>query len=294
MADSNDETTARGNTSATSELRKGHGTTSERVLHDLRRQLAATTTITTGEHTALLPRAHFPADTISPGRSYLASPVSRRKADLVLLFSYTGNTVYVGLGIADPAASTRWIKSLISITGFCAGSFCFSRFHALFGGPSRRVRGVLVARVLVQFLCIVAAAVIVTVAPDTEPGNGHHLHWHVLVPLAVVSFQSSGQAVISRALRYRSLTSVVLTSIYCDLFSDASIFAANNADRNRRAAAPVLLLVGALVGALVGGFWSRSEISMMGALWTAAALKLCIVVLWLVWKAEDTEGDSDP
>jgi len=104
------------------------------------------------------------------------------------------------------------------------------------------------------------------------------------VPLALVAFQSSGQAVTSRALGYNSLTSVVLTSIYCDLFSDPLLMAGptRNSERNRRAAAPLLLLA----GAVLGGVWAHSSVGLAGALWTAAALKMCIILAFSLWKAE--------
>lgn len=254
------------------------------------------------EDDALLPRKNESRSL----RKHMNAIVTRDKADLVLLFSYiitglldssataiwgsfvsmqTGNTVYLGSGLANPSGGTRWVKSGISIVGFCFGSFCFARFHRKF---SQRRRWVLLASVLIQWACIVAAAVIVTVTPNPSPETKNDLQWHELLPIFLVAFQSSGQAVISRALQYGSLTSVVLTSIYCDLWSDPLIFAGitQNAERNRRFAAPILLLI----GAMLGGVWSRSEIGMTGALWTAAALKLFIVLIWIFWKREKEEA----
>lgn len=241
-------------------------------------------------------------------RKYLNADVDRNRADLVLLFTYittglldstatavwgsfvsmqTGNTVYVGLGLANPSGSTRWIKSGTSILAFCLGSFLFARFHRAF---SARRRWVLISAVFIQFLCILAAALIVTFVSGSPPGSGDdRIYWHVLLPLGLVAFQSSGQAVISRALQYGSLTSVVLTSIYCDLFSDAQLFAgiSQNAERNRRAAAPLLLLL----GAVLGGVWSKTDIGIIGALWTAAVLKLVVIVTWVFWPAEKQNED---
>lgn len=196
----------------------------------------------------------------------------------------TGNTVYFGLGLADPNSGDRWIKSLISISFFCFGSFTFSRFHRYF---SPRARWVLMASFSTQLACIIAAAVIVTVdTRDDDP-----LRWEVVVPLSLVAFQSSGQAVTSRALKYNALTSVVLTSIYCDLFSDANIFAGltKNVERNRRMLAPLCLLL----GAVLGGYWSHSSIGLAGALYTAVGLKFLIVIAWGLWKrAPDGESDD--
>jgi uncharacterized membrane protein YoaK (UPF0700 family) len=230
-------------------------------------------------------------------KEHLSHDVDNRWADLLLLLSYvitglldssavfiwgsfvsmqTGNTVYLGLGLVEPTKGTRWIRSGISIGFFCFGSFCFSRFHRYFS-PKRR--WVLLMSFAMQCLLIIGAAVIVMV--DTKQGSD--LRWEVLLPLALVAFQSSGQAVTSRALQYNSLTSVVLTSIYCDLFSDPLIMAGltQNAERNRRAAAPLLLLA----GAILGGVWAHSPIGLAGALWTAATLKIVIISAFFFWRA---------
>jgi hypothetical protein len=71
------------------------------------------------------------------------------------------------------------------------------------------------------------AASMVTVTGSGKPirhDDAEAVGWDVLVPIALVAFQSCGQAVVSRALRFNALTSVVLTSVYHDLFSDAELF----------------------------------------------------------------------
>jgi hypothetical protein len=186
--------------------------------------------------------------------------------------------VYLGLGLADPTGDIRWIKAAVSISAFCIGSFFFARFHRLL---SPRRRWVLVASYALQLFFIILAATIVTVGHESRNG----LHWQVLVPLAAVAFQSSGQAVTSRVLQYSGLTSVVLTSNYCDLFSDAKLYHKSNVERNRRTAAPILLLF----GAIIGGLWANSTIGMTGALWTAVGMKALAVVVWLFWAADPDE-----
>ncbi|KAF1961090.1 hypothetical protein CC80DRAFT_463745 [Byssothecium circinans] len=251
------------------------------------------------EETPLLSRPLGISDSSRPWtrlKKHMNANVSKNWADLVLLWCYiitglldssavfiwgsfvsmqTGNTVYLGLGLIAPNEGIRWVKALTSITFFCLGSFFFSRFHRYLT-PGKR--WVLLASYTLQLACIVAAALIVTLG--TESTNG--LHWQVLVPLAAVAFQSSGQAVTSRVLKYNGLTSVVLTSNYCDLFSDPKILSASNAERNRRVAAPVLLLL----GAMGGGLFAHSSVGLAGALWTAAAFKTFAVVAWLLWKSE--------
>lgn len=256
------------------------------------------------EEDALLPRKHSELAISQRIHHHLTVDVDKGRGDLILLLCYvitglldscataawgsfvsmqTGNTIYLGLGLADPEGSARWIKSGTSIACFCFGSFFFARFHRLFG-PQRR--WVLVANFTIQLLMILTAAMITTIASPVEVGD---LDWRIVVPLALVAFQSSGQAVTSRVLSHGGLSSVVLTSIYCDLFSDARLFTwpTENTERNRRAAAPVLLLV----GALVGGLWSRSDFGLSGALWVAVVLKGFIVLAWLAWKSSPARQD---
>ncbi|KAF4963804.1 hypothetical protein FSARC_8164 [Fusarium sarcochroum] len=198
----------------------------------------------------------------------------------------TGNTVYVGLGLASFATSTpgpRLYKSALSIASFCLGSFLFARFHRLF---SPRRRWVLCASFAAQALLTSAAALIVSVrppGPDTDS-----LAWNVLVPIALMAFQSCGQAVTSRKLKQPALISLVLTSVYCDLFSDRELFALENVPRNQRAAAPLLLLL----GVVAGGLFAQSSVGIAGALWAAAGLKLCMVIAWLLWPADEETDEN--
>jgi hypothetical protein len=192
----------------------------------------------------------------------------------------TGNTVYIGLGLSAPSESTRWIKSGTSLGCFCVGSILFSKFHR-FAGQKRRIT--LIASFVFQTLLIVIAAAILTFGPAT--GGKEDITWNVLVPIALVAFQSCGQAVTSRALKYNALTSVVLTSIYCDLFSDAQLLSLHNVERNQRVGAPVMLLL----GAIAGGKFAHSSFGIAGALWTAAGLKLLVVIAWFFWPSEEEE-----
>jgi hypothetical protein len=129
---------------------------------------------------------------------------------------------------------------------------------------------------------IILAAAILTWGPNST-NEKDEITWNVLVPIALVAFQSCGQAVTSRALKYNALTSVVLTSIYCDLFSDAELFAVHNTERNRRLGAPILLLF----GAVMGGLLAHSSIGTAGVLWIAAGLKFCVVLSWFFWPAAE-------
>ncbi|KAI3330421.1 hypothetical protein F4824DRAFT_505083 [Ustulina deusta] len=232
-------------------------------------------------------------------RKTMATDIHREWTDLVLLVCYvvtglldsasistwgsfvsmqTGNTVYIGLGITRPHESTRWIKSGTSLVFFCIGSVFFSSFHRFFS-PKRR--WVLCASFIIQIILIVVAAEILTYGPKSSDPT-ESIGWAELVPIALIAFQSCGQAVASRALKHNALTSVVLTSIYCDLFSDANLLAGQNVERNRRMAAPLLLFVGAIVGGVLAHSW----VGCVGVLWVAAALKLAVVVAWFLWPEE--------
>lgn len=239
------------------------------------------------------PRSHRSLST------YLKQPLDPRHGDLLLLFCYiitglldssavfiwgsfvsmqTGNTVYFGLGLVG-TDDDRWIKSGVSIAGFCLGSLCFAAFHRIF---APRQRWVLIASFTIQLLCIVVAALIVTIFHSSR---NQPLSWLVLVPIVLVAFQSSGQAVTSRVLKYNALTSVVLTSVYCDLFSHPDLLSPKlmrNTEQMRRIGAVVFLLI----GVVIGGFWAHSDVGMMGALWTAAFLKGLIIIAWIFWSKE--------
>ena len=138
----------------------------------------------------------------------------------------------------------------------------------------------------IQTLMILGAAVMVSTGSSEDGDADGGKSWRILVPLAMLAFQSSGQAVTSRVLKFNGLPSVVLTSTYCDLFSDPKVFVltnlGENAERNRRVVAVVLLLA----GAVVGGVFANSGSGMGVALWTAVGLKCVVVGAWLVWWEE--------
>ncbi|KAF2813629.1 uncharacterized protein BDZ99DRAFT_460806 [Mytilinidion resinicola] len=263
---------------------------------------------TLDENTPLLGQRKHNSNLSIRFRKHMTSNVSKHRADVVLLFGYlitglidssavyiwgafasmqTGNTIYLGLGIVEPQASTRWLKSITSIASFCLGSLFFSTTHRLLG-PRKRIT--LLLSFTLQLLLLILAALILTLT-TAPPKDSNEIPWNVVVPLAAISFQSSGQAVTSRVLQYSGLTSVVLTSNYCDLFSDPRLFTTGfreNVERNRRIAAPVLLLIGA-VG---GGLFAHSSVGMKGALWVAAGLKAGVIGAWVLWPAERKEEEE--
>lgn len=89
------------------------------------------------------------------------------------------------------------------------------------------------------------------------------------MPQVLVAFQSSGQVVTSRILQFNGLTSMVLTSVYCDLFSSPKFPSLSAVKEKRRAGAIVCLVL----GTALGGLWAKTSVGLMGALWTAVLFK---------------------
>ncbi|KAE8155653.1 hypothetical protein BDV40DRAFT_310824 [Aspergillus tamarii] len=225
--------------------------------------------------------------------NHLISDINPKHRDLILLFCYvitglldssavfvwgsfvsmqTGNTVYLGLGLMGADKNIRWLRALISIASFCVDLFCFVFFHRQF---SFRRRWVLCLLFTIQILCVATAATIVTIY---QISRNSLLTWKVIVLLMLVAFQSSNQAVISRVLQFNNLTSVVLTSVYCDLFSSPELPPLSmlyGVENRRRGGAVVYLLLGTMLGV----FWAKSPVGLIEMFWTAVLCKTCIAVV---------------
>jgi uncharacterized membrane protein YoaK (UPF0700 family) len=204
----------------------------------------------------------------------------------------------VGLGVngqPDSAPRYSWAKSLLAIICFALGALLFSTFHRYFGAQKRWV---LVCSFTMQALLIFIVALIATIrAIENYPPlvitakDANFLTFTLpsafpasdFGPIALLAFQSAGQIVASRVLKFNAMPTVVLTSLYCDLMSDAQLFTAplgENPDRNRRAAGAMLLLVGAISGA----YLTKSDAGFMGGLWIAFGLKVGMALAWLLWR----------
>ena len=193
--------------------------------------------------------------------------------------------MYLGLGIADPGESNRYLKALDSIGFFLLGSLCFSSFHR-WGSPLRR--WVFVSSFFFQALCVTATAVLVT----RDIIDATTLRWPNVLSIALLSFQAAGSAVASRQLQYNELPTVVLTSVYCDLMSDPLLFTAKITEdpkRNRRAVAIVVCLC----GAICGGLFAKSAVGLAGALWVSVAIKLIVSFIWYFWTPVQPEQNGE-
>ncbi|CDM30619.1 hypothetical protein DTO013E5_2443 [Penicillium roqueforti] len=198
----------------------------------------------------------------------------------------TGNTIFLGLGASNQPTNKPWgwLKSLVSIASFFFGSMIFSLAMRTVGALRR---GTLFISFLVQTLLIIIAVALIEA--DIIPHTSHDATlsggplFLELIPIALLAFQSAGGMTCSRALGYNEIPTVVLTSVYFDIASDPKITdkPTTNVKRNRRVAGVVCLLV----GAIVGGWLSRSSGGMQSALWMAAGLKFVAAIAWLFWKA---------
>lgn len=111
-----------------------------------------------------------------------------------------------------------------------------------------------------------------------------------LLPLALLAFQFGGQIVTSRVLGFNEVPTNVLTSLYCDLFSDPLIIApiGKNVKRNRRVVAVLLMVTGGIIGAWL----QKSKAGMPAALWIGGGIKMVIAVSWLCWKGKRVASDE--
>lgn len=221
--------------------------------------------------------------------------------DASKLTYYPGNTIFLALGTANLpyAAETLWLRALVSIVCFWAGCFFFSQ--------SRRVKpkgkATLAASFFIQSAFILIAAAVAQSGAVPAFGMkslgtslaherlaGYETENMTLLPVALLAFQFGGQIVTSRVLGFNEVPTNVLTSLYCDLFSDPLIIApiGRNVKRNRRVVAVLLMVAGGIIGAWL----QKSKAGMPAALWIGGAIKMCITVSWLCWKGKKMVSDE--
>ncbi|THC90221.1 hypothetical protein EYZ11_010321 [Aspergillus tanneri] len=185
----------------------------------------------------------------------------------------TGNTIFLGLGASNQPSNKPWgwLKSLMSIAAFFVGSFLFSNITRRVGATRRAV-------------ALIEADLTPHTAGDISLTGGRL--FLELIPIALLAFQSAGSITSSRSLGYNEIPTVVLTSVYFDVASDPKLAQAPmaNPKRNRRIGGVVCLLV----GAIMGGWLSRSRGEMQSALWIAAGFKFVTGLGWLLWKGKPT------
>lgn len=180
----------------------------------------------------------------------------------------------------------------MAVVFFFLGAFFNAQVFGELFRPALR-RGVLATSFAIQTILIAVAAALVQgdVVPGLKTGLEHgYEDFITVIPIAMLAFQAGQQCVVARELGLNEIPTTVLTSVYCDLGNDRDLFAPFNQNwkRNRRFASAVLLLV----GAIAGGWLSRTNIGMAAGLWFAAGIKLCITIAWLCWKAEKSDASG--
>lgn len=116
------------------------------------------------------------------------------------------------------------------------------------------------------------------------PGDSSNTEWSQEAPIVLLSIQSAGQIVASRALGYNEVPTVVITSLLCDLVSDPKLFFLRNAKRDRRMVAFTLTLV----GAIAGGWITKATGDIYAVMWLAAGIKFIISIAWVLWEEDET------
>ena len=195
----------------------------------------------------------------------------------------TGNTVFLGLGGSTSHSTSKpygWAKSLVSIIWFSLGCAFFS--HAMHWLGNTKRQSLVLSFGLQSVIIFIAAAVV-----QGGVVNGRldritdDVDWWTVLPIALLSFQSSGQIVGSRALQLSEIPTVVLTSMIHDITTDRGLLAPvrSNVKRNRR----VIGFFTLLVGAVAGGFIAEGTKRMQVPLWIAGAIKMGITIAWMLW-----------
>ncbi|KAE8153554.1 hypothetical protein BDV25DRAFT_149375 [Aspergillus avenaceus] len=200
----------------------------------------------------------------------------------------TGNTIFVGLGASNQNPRPYgWARSLTSIGCFIVGSFFFARLSRLLG-PKRK--GTLILTFFLQSAMLILTASLVhsgvIAGLPLDSSDLMETDWTQEVPIVLLSIQSAGQIVASRALGYNEIPTVVITSLLCDLMSDPKLFLLRNEKRDRRIVAFVLTLV----GAIAGGWITKGTGDIYAVLWIAAGIKMGIASAWMFWREEGTLG----
>ena len=245
--------------------------------------------------------------------------------------SLPGNTIFAALGLGGlPKAShgQQYYKSLTAIGSFCLGALFFSALHRYPTGlseqPSSRRRWIFVVSFSLQTAFMIIPSILVTLnlvsnqpfvpgsfssGSNTNGTTGTLTNFLDLCPVALLSFQAAGQTTLSRLLAVLDMPTIVLSALYFDFTAD--LYSLRQAWRKssslwefvsvqqKRQGQRLLCIIALFTGGITGGEMYKSSAGMAGALWTAAGLKMLIVMGWLFWpeeggEAEDTEDETLP
>lgn len=111
-------------------------------------------------------------------------------------------------------------------------------------------------------------------------GSSVPIQWNQEIPIVLLSLQSAGQIVASRALGFNEIPTVVITSLLCDLMSDPQLFVWGNNKRNRR----IIAFAVTLLGAIAGGWVTKASQQLTPTLWVSAGIKMAVAFTWGFWQ----------
>lgn len=214
----------------------------------------------------------------------------------------TGNTLFVALGASYQPKSDPflWLRSLTGLGAFWFGCFCFARLR--YFGAKRK--GVLFFSMMMQAILVFICAAISQArkvpgfdarslgpaSSDEAIDRARIQNQRVLIPLALMGFQAGGQIVTSRVLQINEVPINVLTSLYCDFFSDPALFSLDltNQKRTRR----FIAILGYFGGVIGAGWLMRSKGGIPAVLWLVAGVKTLLAISWLLWFEEKPKNDE--
>lgn len=152
-------------------------------------------------------------------------------------------------------------------------------------GPKRR--GTLFISFFIQSLLLIITALLVQsgAIPGLQSSSEGNIEiiWSQEVLIVLLSIQAGGQIVASRALGYNDLPTLVVTVTLCDLVSDPKLFRLRNQKRDRRLFSIILTFV----GAIAGGWITKTTGDIYAVIWLVAGIKLLISATWLFWGDDD-------
>ncbi|RPA89821.1 hypothetical protein L873DRAFT_1577138, partial [Choiromyces venosus 120613-1] len=222
----------------------------------------------------------------------------------VFVAMQTGNTIFLSLGASNQPVTKPygWLKSLIAISCFMFGAVLTYRISTLHNPPtttkgirrgkySASSRGTLFTSFILQAAAVFLAAGPVQggAIPGSKPhapkkANGEVDFWELL-PLVFLAMQFGAQIATSRLLGIGEIPTTVLTSVYTDLVTDPLVLKGSNVKRNRRFGSILFMLL----GGICGGWISKSSAGLAGSLFVGGAIKVGVVVCWLLFPAEEVK-----
>jgi uncharacterized membrane protein YoaK (UPF0700 family) len=171
----------------------------------------------------------------------LVDAVSYLGLDHVFTANMTGNIVLLGFGIAG-SGGLPVVAPLVSLGAFLLGAGCGGLLaRRAGGGHVHQLRRALAIEVVLVALAAFLAAVI-TVRANALSGDA-------LIALLALAMGVRNATV--RLIAVPDLTTTVLTMTLTGLAADAPIFGGSGSGSTRRSAAVLMMIIGAVAGALL-------------------------------------------